>query len=83
MSDALPHRMLLVVDHDLLAQSLAKVLGGGSEEVDRRRSDLGAGVLDAVRDGAHEVVLLDLDPWSERPDLQGLVGHLDAGVVQP
>lgn len=54
-------RALMVEDHDLLAQSLEKVLHATGIDVDRTSSTPSQGVIDAVRDGNHDLVLLDLD----------------------
>lgn len=77
-----PGRILLVLDHDLLAQGLAKVLGNDHVDVERRRTDLGAGVVDAVRDGGHHLVILDVDCWADPAGLDGLIAALgDLGTT--
>lgn len=54
-------RVLVVEDHELLAQSLVFMLGADGLTADRAPNDSPAAVLDAARDGAYDIVLLDLD----------------------
>lgn len=74
----LPDRVLLLTDHDLLAQSLIKVLAAKGVETERRQ---GAEALDVPHGGSYDLVLLDLDQRPERADLDRFLGGLrDTGT---
>lgn len=58
---ALPRRVLLVEDHELLAQCLEFTLRGEDVQVDRAPLSSPDDLITAARDGDYDLVLLDLD----------------------
>lgn len=61
VDDAMPQRVLMVEDHELLAQSLVITLDSEGVQADRAPLTSQEAIVEAARDGDYEVVLLDLD----------------------
>lgn len=75
----LPKRVLLIEDHDLLAHTLTVALRAEGVELDRARPGSPAELVATVRDGGFDLVLLDLEGWTDADEVREALRRLSDG----